>query len=124
MVSHLFYYQLALLAILWLIVMLHVPWSEPGLPIPAMPAKPKRKRSTEPQPFAGLTHKPHCALCDQETGETAPTPPRRPDPMLPAHRRDARGAWGHVATTRSTCHRQRLVRHARARPLPQHIQGR
>jgi hypothetical protein len=87
MVSHLFYYQLALLAILWLFVMLPATWSEPGLTTPAMPAKPKRKRSTEPQPFAGLTHKPHCALCDQETGETAPTPPRRPDPMPPAHRR-------------------------------------
>jgi IS1 family transposase len=81
MVSHLFYYQLALLAILWLFVMLHVTWSEPGLTTPAVPAKPKRKRSTEPQPFAGLTHKPHCALCDQETGETAPAPPQRPDPM-------------------------------------------
>src|SRR5215475_3331404 len=87
MVSHLFYYQLALLAILWLFVMLHVAGSEPGLTVPAVPAKPKRKRSTEPQPFAGLTHKPPCALCGQETGETAPAPPRRPDPMPPAHRR-------------------------------------
>jgi hypothetical protein len=86
MVSHLFYYQLALLAILWLFVILHVTWSEPGLTTPAVPAKPKRKRSIEPQPFAGLTHKPHCALCDQETGETAPAPPRRPDPMPPTHR--------------------------------------
>ena len=87
MVSHLFYYQLALFAILWLFVLLHVTWSEPGLTTPAVPAKLKRKRSTEPQPFAGLTHKPHCALCDQETGETAPAPPRRPDPMPPTHRR-------------------------------------
>src|SRR5215475_796740 len=87
MVSHLFYYQLALLAILWLFVMLHVAGSEPGLTVPAVPAKPKRKRSTEPQPFAGLTHKPPCALCGQETGETAPAPPRRPDPLPPTHRR-------------------------------------
>jgi IS1 family transposase len=87
MVSHLFYYQLALLAILWLFVLLQVTWSEPGLTTPAVPAKLKRKRSTEPQPFAGLTHKPPCALCDQETGETAPAPPRRPDPMPPTHRR-------------------------------------
>ena len=40
MVSHLFYYQLAVLAILWLFVMLHVTWSKPGLTAPAMPAKP------------------------------------------------------------------------------------
>jgi IS1 family transposase/transposase-like protein len=87
MVSHLFYYQLALLALIWLFVMLHVTWSEPGLTTPAVPANPKRKRSTEPQPFAGLTHKPHCALCDQETLYTAPASPRRPDLMPPTNRR-------------------------------------
>src|SRR5438874_13297199 len=87
MVSHLFYYQLALLAILWLFVMLHVAGSEPGLTGPAVPAQPKRTRSTEPQPFAGLTHKPPCALCAQETGETAPAPPPRPGPMPPTHGR-------------------------------------
>ena len=87
MVSHLFYYQLALLAIIWLFVMLHVTWSEPGLTTPAVPAKPKRKRSTEPKPFAGLTQKPHCALCDQETLYTAPASPLRPDPMPPTNRR-------------------------------------
>jgi len=87
MVSHLLYYQLALLAILWLLVMLHITWSAPALTTPAVPAQPTRKRSTEPNPCAGLTHKPHCALCDQETGETAPAPPRRPDPMPPTHRR-------------------------------------
>jgi hypothetical protein len=37
---------------------------------------------------------------------------------LPWERSDARGAWGHVATTWSTCHRQCLVRHVRAQPLP------
>ena len=37
---------------------------------------------------------------------------------LPWERSDARGAWGHVATTRSTCHRQHRVRHARAPPVP------
>ena len=87
MVSHLFYYQLALLAILWLFVMLHVTWAEPGLTTPAVPAQPKRKRSTEPHPFAGLTHKPHCVLCQQETGETHPPPPIRPDPMPLPNRR-------------------------------------
>ena len=34
MVSHLFYYQLALLAIIWLFVMLHLTGSKPGLPTP------------------------------------------------------------------------------------------
>ncbi len=74
MVSPLFYYQLALLAILWLFVMLHVTWSKPGLTTPPVPAQPKRKRSSEPTPFAGLTHQPHCAWCEQATGESAPAP--------------------------------------------------
>src|SRR5215470_9353784 len=72
MVSHLFYYQLALCALVWLFVMLHVTGAKPGLPTPPAPAKPKRKRSTEPKAFAGLTHKPPCALCEQATGESAP----------------------------------------------------
>jgi IS1 family transposase len=87
MVSHLFYYQLALLAIIWLFVMLHLPESKPSLPAPSVPVKPKRKRSPEPKAFEGLTHKPHCVLCAQETGETTPPPPVRPDPMPRTNRR-------------------------------------
>jgi hypothetical protein len=51
MVSHLFYYQLALFALVWLSVMLHVTGSQPGLPTPPAPAKPKGKRSTVPKAF-------------------------------------------------------------------------
>ena len=90
MVSHLFYYQLALLAILWLFIMLPLSWpgrSAPPPTPPAPPIKPKPKRSTEPKAFEGLTHKPHCALCEPETGETHPPPPVRPDPMPPTTRR-------------------------------------
>jgi len=87
MVSHLFYYQLALLAILWLFVMLPVTGSKPGLPAPPVPAKPKRQRSPEPKAFEGLTHKPHCVLCQQATGETHPPPPIRPDPLPLTNRR-------------------------------------
>ena len=51
MVSHLFYYQLALCVLVWLFVMLHVTWSKPGLPTPPVPAQPKRNRSNEPKAF-------------------------------------------------------------------------
>ena len=87
MVSPLFYYQLALLAIVWLFVMLHLPESKPSLPAPPVPVKPKRKRSPEPKAFEGLTHKPHCVVCEQETGKTNPPPPVRPAPMPRTNRR-------------------------------------
>jgi hypothetical protein len=66
---------------------LHLIESKPGVNTPPVAAKPKRKRSTEPKAFQGLTHKPHCVLCEQEAGETPPAPPRRPDPMPLTHRR-------------------------------------
>jgi IS1 family transposase len=84
MVSPLFFYELGLIALVWLFVMLHLSWprrSETLPPVPATPIKSTRKRSTEPTAFAGLTHKPHCALCAHEIGETPPVSPPRPDPM-------------------------------------------
>ena len=87
MVSPLFYYQLALCVLVWLFVMLHVTGSNPGLPASPAAAKPKRKSSTEPKAFEGLTQKPHCVLGEQEINETAPAPPRRPDLMHPTNRR-------------------------------------
>src|SRR5215470_8861928 len=90
MISHHVYYQLAILGFLWLCVMLHYAWPSRGATIqgaPARPILPWRQRSNEPKPFAGLTHKPHCALCEPATTETAPAPPRRPDLMPPTNRR-------------------------------------
>ena len=89
MVSHLLYYQLALLALVWLCVMLHGAEARRGAPIPptATPIKPKSKRSNEPKPFHGLTHKPHCTLCERETAHPQAPPPVPPDPMPATHRR-------------------------------------
>jgi IS1 family transposase len=87
MVSHLIYYQLALLAIIWLFVMLPLTGSKPGRTSPPVPAQPKRTRSTEPKAFEGLTHKPHCALCERDTAHPQPAPPAPPEPMPPTHRR-------------------------------------
>ena len=92
MILHLFYYQLVVLGLLWLCVMLHHIWlsrdalshqrrAEPE------PIKLKRKRSNEPTPFAGLTHKPPCALCEQEARHPDLPPPVPPDPMAPTNRR-------------------------------------
>ena len=92
MVSHLFYYQLALLAIVWLFIMLHLTWPKPGVTAPAAPAepdpiKPQRPRSHEPKAFEGLTTKPHCTLCERDTVQPKAPLPVRPDPMAPTNRR-------------------------------------
>jgi hypothetical protein len=94
MIPYLFYYQLAVLGLLWLCVMLHAVWPSRCAMAQCTPAKPilaRRQRSKEPKPFAGLTHKPPCALCAHETTHPQPWPPVRPDPMPPTPRRPRRG---------------------------------
>jgi hypothetical protein len=90
MIPHLVSYQRVLLVLLWLCLMLPHRWPSPPREMPTEPAepiKPKRTRSSEPKPFAGLTPKPHCAWGEPETAETAPAPSVRPAPMPPTHRR-------------------------------------
>ena len=92
MIPHHFYYQLVILGLLWLCVLLHLAWSSPGTTLqtpPSMPITPRRKRSKEPTPFVGLTHKPPCALCEQEAAYPHAPPPVPPAPMPPTHSHDA-----------------------------------
>src|SRR5262245_18045147 len=94
MIPHHFYYQLVVLGLLWLVVMLHLARAGPGVRSQTKLAKlipPRRKRSTAPKLFAGLTQRPHCALCEQETGEIASPPPLRPDAS--PQRSAAPGPW-------------------------------
>jgi hypothetical protein len=102
MVSHLLYYQLALLALVWLFVMLQVAESRRGAPIPptATSIKPKSTRSNAPKPFNGLTKKPHGALCARDTTPPKAPPPVPPDPLVPTTRRPrevdpSRPFWPH-----------------------------
>src|SRR3989442_2039700 len=90
MIPHQFYYQLVVLGLLWLCVMLHLAWPSQGVTTqtkPAKPLTPRRKRSNDPKPFAGLTHKPPCALCAQEAAHPQARPPVPPEPMPPTPRR-------------------------------------
>src|SRR5712692_6948653 len=84
MVSHLFFYQLVLLGLLWLCVMLHDAWPNEcagGDQRPSKPLPPPRKRSSDPKPFPGLTRKPPCAACEQ-AHEHGPQPPGCPPPRM------------------------------------------
>ena len=69
MIPQQFYYQLVVLGLLWLCVMLHLGWPSRDVTPqtkPAKPITPRRQRSTEPKSFAGLTHKPPCALVSKK----------------------------------------------------------
>jgi IS1 family transposase len=90
MVPTLFFYQLGLVALGCVFLMLCWLWpndaASPHQPIvPTTPSR--RKRSTEPKPFAGLPQRPQCALCEREAIQAHELPPAPPEPMPPTHRR-------------------------------------
>src|SRR6266487_680163 len=102
MVSNLVFYQLALIALVWLFLMLSWWWpSEPAAarPIPPTPVTPPRKRSTAPKPFTGLARKPHCDACEHATQVPTVAPPPAPPPQLVP----TRGHRRHVDTSRHCC---------------------
>src|SRR5207249_6827950 len=84
MVSHLFFSQLVLVALVWLCVMLH--WVWPSDPAPVWPMTPEPpgplpKRHREPTPFAGLTQKPPCDACEH-SGAPRPHATLAPPPRI------------------------------------------
>ncbi len=84
MVSELFFYQLALIALLWLCWMLHWVWpsDRPTVSSPRpQPTALRRTRYREPKPFAGLTTKPHCDAC-AHTSAPHPHAPSAPPPHI------------------------------------------
>jgi hypothetical protein len=83
MVSDLFFYQLMLVALVWLCLMLHWLWpSAPATcPPPPEPTPPVPKRKRERLPFAGLTQKPHCDACEHH-GDLRPQPPSSRPPHI------------------------------------------
>jgi hypothetical protein len=84
MISHLFFYQLVLIALVWLCVMLQWAWlsdsTTAGL-TPSPPTPPRRKHGREPQPFGGLTTKPHCDAC-ANASDPHPHAPAAPPPRI------------------------------------------
>jgi hypothetical protein len=102
MVSDLVFYELLLVGLLWLYVMLSWVWPDdraaPGLTTPTL-AKPPRKRSRDPQPFPGLTRKPHCTACEQAAQDPAALPPPLPPPPITS----SRGRPHQVDTSQHFC---------------------
>jgi IS1 family transposase len=101
MVSHLFFYQLVLLGLLWLCCMLHSAWPSghaTDIQRPPQPLPPPRKHPCAPKPFPGLTHKPHCDACAHATA-SRPQAPCAPPPRIVS----TRGRRRQVDTSRHFC---------------------
>jgi hypothetical protein len=101
MVSHLVFYQLGRIALVWVFLMLHRRWpSEPAAarPMPPKPLIRQCKRSKKSKPFPGLTRKPSCAACEQ-TIEAPRLQPSPPPAMVPS----TRGRRRHVDTSEHCC---------------------
>src|SRR5215510_10199418 len=99
MVSHLFFYQRMLIALVWLCVLLHGAWpSDPVAADPPLePPPPRPKRHREPTPFTGLTTKPHCDAC---ASSSAPHPP---PPLTPPRIVPTRGRRRQIDTAHHFC---------------------
>jgi IS1 family transposase len=109
MVSHHFVYQLVLFALIWLFVIMHLSRPKravmaPDTTVLPEPIKPKRSRSNAPQPFEGLTQKPHCALCERDTVHPKAPLPAQPDPMPPTNRRPREVDTSRHFCPHSGCH--------------------
>jgi IS1 family transposase len=90
MVPQLIFSQLVLIALVWVFLLLYWLWpSDPaarGQAI-AISKSAQHRRSREPKPFAGLTHKPHCAACEQTATHPKPLSATPPEPMPPTNGR-------------------------------------
>src|SRR5262245_55119996 len=90
MVSHLFFYQLVLIALVLLCVFPLWAWfSDPAAacPPPAGPPPLRPKRKREPTPFAGLTTKPPCDACEHAPAPHPHAPAAPPPRIVPTRGR-------------------------------------
>src|SRR5881628_1548949 len=102
MIANLVFYQLVLIALVWVFLILSWLWpSEPAAarPLPPTPVTPPRKRSTAPTPFPGLTRKPHCDACEHTIEDRRLPLPSAPPPKIIS----TRGRRRHVDTSRHFC---------------------
>jgi hypothetical protein len=106
MVDHPLCYTLLLIAFLWLEVIVYERWARTRVatrPTARKLATPLQKRSRDPTPFAGLTHKPYCAACEQTSA------PDEPLPLPPPRLSGLQGRPRQVDTSAQFCPQPRCV---------------
>ena len=90
MIPHQFFSLMVVLALLWIFFMLPLAWPSPCPATPQRPAEPilpRRPRSSEPKPFAGLTTKPPCDACEHTTAPRPQAPAAPPPRIVPTRGR-------------------------------------
>src|SRR4029453_5660650 len=90
MVSHLFFYQLVLIALVWLCLMLQWAWpSDPAAVCPTTPAPPGPlpKRHPAPKPFARPPAHPPCHAWGPPPAPRTHTPSAPPPRIVPTRGR-------------------------------------
>jgi len=101
MVSALLFYQVVLVALVWLCVLLQWAWSSDCATAqltPSQPTPPRHQRRREPKPFAGVTHKPHCDACEHAPAPHPHAPSAPPPRIVPT-----RGRRRQVDTSMHLC---------------------
>ncbi len=101
MISNLVFYQLVLIALVWVFLMLYGVWPSEltaARPQTPKPLRPPRTRSKEPKPFMGLTHKPYCEACEQGVASRREPPCAPPPPLV-----STRGRRRQVDTSQHFC---------------------
>src|SRR5262245_23573647 len=98
--SDLFFYQLVLVALMWLCLMLQWAWpsDNAAYPTTAEPPPPLPKRKHEHKPFAGLTRNPYCDACAHATAPRPQAPAAPPPRLVPT-----RGRPRQVDTSQHFC---------------------
>jgi transposase-like protein len=106
MVDHLLFYDLLLIVLLWLGVILCEGWARNRAatgPTTRKLATSLHKHPRDPTLFPGLTHKPHCAACEQAPAPAEPLP--LPPPLLST----LRGRPRHVDPSGQFCPQPRCT---------------
>jgi len=83
--DELFFPELLIFGLLWLSVMLSWAWLRQRVATDqtnSHPAKQAKRPAKPPKPFAGLTHKPYCAACEDGAQPHTKAPPVVPPPLI------------------------------------------
>jgi transposase-like protein len=100
MVDNLLFHNLLLIVLLWLGGIRYKRWARNRAatgPTTRKLATPLPKHSRDSKPFPGLTHKPHCAACEQVPA------PAKPLPLPPPRLSTPQGRPHHVDTSTQFC---------------------